>query len=96
MNEIDVLDVFYDELRAEGHTRETLFLSIDEGFALKIEDKLNLEVELPAIWKLADICLANEWLERTTIDPDYRYLSLTDAGLKVAIAHQYGNPIPTL
>ena len=91
MNEIDVLDFFYDELRATGQTRGTLYLSLDESVVNKLKKKLKTEVRLSELHKLADICIANEWLERTTADPEYKYLSLTDAGLKIAISFQYKN-----
>jgi hypothetical protein len=91
MNEMDILDIFYDELRAEGQSRETLFISIDETVVAKLKQKLGIEVNLDNVLRLTDICIANEWLERTTADPNYKYLSLTDAGLKMAIANQYRN-----
>lgn len=90
MNELDVLDLFYDELCAEGKTRETLFISLDDTIAAKLQQKLGEEVPLADLHKCADICIANEWLERTTADPAYKFLSLTEAGLSVAIARQYG------
>ena len=89
MTEIDVLNLFYDELRGDGITRETLFLSLDEGAVAKLKQKLKVDVLLSELQRLADICIANEWLERTTADPEYKYLSLTEAGLKIAIDFQY-------
>ncbi len=89
MNEMDILDLFYDELRAEGQTRETLFISLDESALTKLNKKLSVDVPIEVLHKLADICIANEWLERTTIDPGYNYLSLTEAGLKLAVHYQY-------
>ena len=89
MNELDVLDFFYDELRVEGQTRLTLFLSLDETAAAKLSQKLGVEVSLAELHKYADICIANEWLERTTADPAYKYLSLTEAGLQVAVMNAY-------
>lgn len=89
MNEMDVLDYFYDELRAQGRTRSTLFLSLDEFALAKLKQKLKVDVRLNELHKLADICIANEWLERTTADVEYRYLSLTEAGLQTAIAYEY-------
>jgi len=91
MTEIDILDLFYDQLRSEGESRETLFLSLDESAAGKIGRKLGKKVKLFDIQKLADICIANEWLERTTADPDYNYLSMTEKGLKMAVSYQYTN-----
>lgn len=89
MNEIDVLNIFYDELRAEGQSRETLFISMDETVVAQLKQKLGVEVSLEELHKLVDICIANQWIERTTADPNYKYLSLTNAGLEIAIAYQY-------
>jgi hypothetical protein len=92
MNEMDILGLFYDELRAEGQTRDTLSISLDETAVAKLELKLGVNASLSEVHKYADICIANEWLERTTADPYYNYLSLTEAGLQIAISHQYSNP----
>ncbi len=89
MNEMDVIDFFYDELRREGQTRETLFLTLDESAVAKLKEKLHTDVQITDLHPLANICIANEWLERTTADPGYKYLSLTDAGLKMALEYQY-------
>ena len=89
MNEMDILDFFYDELRLQGHTRLTLFLTLDSEFAAKLSEKIGEPVSVEELHKYADICIANEWLERTTADVEYRFLSLTEAGLQMAIAFQY-------
>ena len=86
---MDLLDYFYDELRVEGKTRETLFISLDELVATKLSQKIGSEVQLADLHKFADNCIANEWLERTTADQEYKYLSLSASGLQVAIAYQY-------
>lgn len=89
MTEMDILDVFYDELKARSENRESLFLDIDDTFVAKITQKLGDAPGLIQLQLLADICIANGWLERTTADVEYRFLSLTDAGLQVAITRQY-------
>lgn len=89
MNEMDILDYFYDKLRQEGKTRDTLYLSLDESAAQELQQKLGTEIKLSELHRYADICIANEWLERTTADPAYNYLSLTEAGLVLAVAFQY-------
>ncbi len=91
MNEMDVLDFYYDQLRTQGQTRDTLFISLDDLAAAELSTKLGVEVSLAELHKYADICLANEWLERTTADPAYNYLSLTEAGLNMAVTYQYTN-----
>jgi len=90
MNEIDIIKYFYDKLRAEGKTHDTLFLSLNEEAQAELSAKIKTPISLEELHKYADICIANEWLERTTADPAYRYLSLTKAGLDMAIAMQYG------
>lgn len=89
MNEIDILKFFYDEIKARGKTREDVFLSIDEDAAEVLSLKLGQPVSLEQAQKLTDICIANEWLERTTADPNYHYLSLTETGLQVVLGNLY-------
>lgn len=89
MNEMDILDYFYDELRVQGQTHNTLFLNLDESAVTKLTQKLGVDIQMADLHKFADICIANQWLERTTADPGYKYLSLTDAGLQMAISYQY-------
>ncbi|CDZ78511.1 hypothetical protein BN59_02821 [Legionella massiliensis] len=89
MNELDILNLFYDEMVARGETREAVFLSIDEEMVGFLSAKIKEPVSLEYAQKVTDICIANEWLERTTADPAYNYLSLTAAGLQVVLAAQY-------
>lgn len=90
VNEIDVLSVFYEELIARRLSKEELFMSIDPTFVAKLKLKTGVLEPLENVYRLADICIANEWLIRTTADQNYHYLSLTEAGLQAAIARRYG------
>ncbi|HIG0326872.1 TPA: hypothetical protein ACX87D_000738 [Legionella pneumophila] len=89
MNEMDILSLFYDEMIARGVTREQVFLSIEEDAAAMLTQKLGNPVSVEEAQKLTDICIANEWLERTTADPYYKYLSLTEAGLQILLSTLY-------
>ncbi|KTD31270.1 MULTISPECIES: hypothetical protein [Legionella] len=89
MNEMDILKLFYDEMKAQGLTRDQVFLNIDEEAAGILSVKLGIPVSLEEAQKLTDTCIANEWIERTTVDPNYNYLSLTEAGLQVVLANIY-------
>lgn len=89
MNELDILQLFYDEMKNRSVTRDQVFLSIEEEAAAMLSQKLNQPVSVEEMQKLTDICIANEWLERTTADPNYKYLSLTEAGLQIILANQY-------
>lgn len=54
-----------------------------------LTQKLGKPVSVEEAQKLTDICIANEWLERTTADPYYKYLSLTEAGLQILLSNLY-------
>lgn len=89
MNELDVLNLFYDEIILRGATREVVFLNVDEQAVSILSEKLKVPVSLEEVHARTDTCIANEWLERTTIDPGYNFLSLTEAGLQVVLANLY-------
>ena len=89
MNEMDILKLFYDEMRVRGVTRDQVFLTIEEEAASMLSQKLHTPISVEMAQKLTDVCIANEWLERTTADPNYKYLSLTEAGLQVILANEY-------
>ncbi|MCC5015237.1 MULTISPECIES: hypothetical protein [Legionella] len=93
MNEVDILLLFYEEMKAQGKSRDAIFMNIDESIASVLAQKFKRDVTLEEVHKLADICIANEWLERTTIDPGYNFLSLTAAGLQVVLAHEYAKGV---
>lgn len=89
MNELDILQLFYDEMKQRGVTRDQVFLTIEEDAAAMLAQKLRQPVLVEDAQKITDICIANEWLERTTADPHYKYLSLTEAGLQVILSSEY-------
>lgn len=89
MNELDILKLFYHEMRARSVTREEVFISIDNKTAEVLSEKLGKPVSLETAHKVTDVCIANEWLERTTADPHYNFLSLTEAGLQVVLGSKY-------
>jgi hypothetical protein len=89
MNELDILKLFYDEMKLRGVTRDQVFLTIEEEAAELLSQKLQISVSVEEAQRYTDVCIANEWLERTTADPNYKYLSLTEAGLQIVIANEY-------
>lgn len=89
MNEVDILRLFYDEMKNRGVTRDVVFLNIDASMAGVLTQKLATPVSLEEARKFTDNCIANEWLERTTIDPGYNFLSLTEAGLQIILNVEY-------
>lgn len=89
MNELDVLKLFYDEIVLRGVTRDQVFLTLEDEAAELLSNKIGEPILVSQLQRYADICIANEWLERTTADPYYKYLSLTEAGLQVFLGAQY-------
>lgn len=89
MNELDILKLFYDEIKVRGVTRNDVFLNIDDTAAAMLSEKLKQPVSVEEAQRFTDICIANEWLERTTIDPGYNFLSLSEAGLQIVLINQY-------
>lgn len=88
MNELDILLLFYSAMKKQGASRDQIFLSIDKNAILTLAQQYD-NITSEQVYKLADICIANEWLERTTIDPGYNFLSLTASGLQIVLAHEY-------
>ncbi|AUH70948.1 Uncharacterised protein [Legionella sainthelensi] len=89
MNEVNILGLFYDVMKIQGVTRDQVFLNMEDESAAMLSQKLKEPVSLQQLQKLTDVCIANEWLERTTADPNYKYLSLTEAGLQIVLANLY-------
>lgn len=89
MNELDLLEIFYNEMKAQGVDRTNVYISLDENMMPVIQQLFDRNIQLEGVQKLADICIANEWLERTTADPHYNFLSLTEAGLQMVLQHIY-------
>ena len=89
MKELDILNLFYNTMKARGVTREEVFLNIDDDAVVLLSQNLGRPASLEEAQKITDICIANEWLERTTADPGYNYLSLSEAGLQIVLANEY-------
>ena len=89
MNELDILRLFYDEMVLRGTTRGEVFLTLEDDAAEVLAQKIGAPVLVTQLQRYADVCIANEWLERTTADPYYKYLSMTEAGLQIYLASQY-------
>lgn len=89
MDEYGLLLIFYNEMRARKVDHFNLFLSIDEGMVELLADDYDVNTSVRELENLADICIVNGWLERTTADPYYRYLSLTEEGLREIMKHEF-------
>lgn len=87
--EIDVLAIFVDEMDLQGMSRKLIRLSVDDAFIGRLNAKLRVTSSLEQIKKLADRCLANEWLEHTSMGTgQYGFLAITTTGLGVVRSKQ--------
>ena len=84
-----LLEVFVDEMEARGQNRKLVRQTIDKTFAEKVSEKTGSQASLGDIQKLADRCLANEWLEQILLGGSkYSYLGLTTTGMGVVRSRQ--------
>ncbi len=85
--EFDLLRLFVDEMERQGSNRKLVRLDIDDSFVGQLM-ALGLETTIAQAQRLADRCLANEWLEHTVMGGKYISLSLTAAGFGVVRSRQ--------
>ena len=88
ITEFDILELYVGEMESQGANRNLVTISIDEGMASKLHDKLGVKVTLENLQRLADICLANEWLEHRFLAGKYGELGLTTTGYGVVRSRQ--------
>lgn len=88
ITEFDILELYVDEMESEGANRNLIRISVDEYMASALRDKFGVEVTLENLQRLADICLANEWLEHRVMAGKYGQLGLTTTGLGVVRSRQ--------
>ena len=88
ITEFDILELYVKEMESQGANRNLVQISIDESMASKLHDKLGIEITLENLQRLADICLANEWLEHRVLAGKYGELGLTATGQGVVKSRQ--------
>jgi len=88
ITEFDILELYVCEMESEGANRNLVRISVDECMVSAFRDKFGVEVTLENLHRLADICLANEWLEHRVMAGKYGQLGLTTTGLGVVRSRQ--------
>lgn len=84
LTEFDLLEVYVEEMERIGKSRKFVRFSIDDSMAVRIGSKLGFEVTLEQVQALADRCLANEWLEYTSLGAGkYGNLIITTSGFGI-------------
>lgn len=89
ISEEDILRVFVEEMETRGESRKLVRLDVNDSMVEKINSAKGTNIGLEQLRKLADKCLANEWLEHTVMGlGKYGHLSLTTTGLGVVRSRQ--------
>lgn len=84
ITEFDLLAMFYEKMVEQGYSRNLVRLSLDSTMQKEISKKFRKDFPISEIEKAIDICLANEWLEHSSIGAGkYGMLQITTAGLGV-------------
>lgn len=81
--------VFVEEMESRGKNRKLVRLDIDDSMLERINKRKGSQLCLEHLYKYADRCLANEWLEYTVMGVGkYCQLSITTTGLGVVRSQQ--------
>jgi hypothetical protein len=79
----DLLRIFYDGMEKGGVSHKIFRANIDDEFVAALNSTIKGSLSLEDCQKIADICLANEWLEHTVMGGKYNKLRLTTTGVGV-------------
>jgi hypothetical protein len=83
-SEFNLLEIYVKEMERLGQTRKYVHLDVDDSIATQIGKTIGAKVTLEQVKRIADKCLANEWLEYNFIGcGKYGQLSLTATGLGI-------------
>lgn len=94
MPEHALLNDIIDCMEENGHTYNTVHLTINDKFVEEINEKFKTKYTIDELRKAADKCVAHEWLKRTFYgDDDYQDLQITPKGLGVAISKRKSDDI---
>ncbi len=88
-DEFDFLNLFYQEMLSKGKTYNFIRLSINSNMVDDVCDEFSVSVTEERLNKLADICLANNWIEHKFLGSgQYGNLQLTMTGFGVVKSKQ--------
>lgn len=88
IKEVDLLELYVDEMERRGANKDLVHLSVDETLIDTLKNKANVQIDLEILRRLADKCLANQWLEHRVMGGKYHHLGITSAGFGVVRSHQ--------
>lgn len=89
VSEEDILRVFVEEMETRGENRKLVSLDVNQPMLERINSAKGSNIDLEQLRRMADRCLANEWLEHTVMGAGkYGHLSLTTTGVGVVRSRQ--------
>jgi|GEM_PF-662970 len=84
-DEYDFLDLFYQEMLVQGQAHNLIRLSANARMVEDIYEKTRISITENELQQVADICLANSWVNHATMGSGkYGNLQLTTIGIGVA------------
>ena len=87
-DEYEFLNLFHQEMLEKGRARHLVRLSLNARVVEQIYDNSGVSVTEKDLQKIADVCLANGWLEHADMTDQYENLQLTTIGLGVVKSKQ--------
>lgn len=82
-DEYDFLDLFYQDMLKKGHSHNLIRLSVNARFVEQVYESSGQSLTEDQLKKIADICLANGWVEHATMGGLHNNLRLTTTGFGV-------------
>jgi hypothetical protein len=81
VSEEDLLNIFVEEMENRGQNHKMVRLDINDSLLGRINSAKGTAISLEQLYKMADRCLANKWIEHTIIGGGkYSQLSITATG----------------
>ncbi len=81
--EVHLLGLWVDEMEARGSNRNLVSISVNEELKDRLYSEYGVSVEMDEIFRMADKCLAHEWLQNKYLGNKYLDLFITAAGVGV-------------
>ncbi|MCK7553374.1 hypothetical protein [Marinobacter goseongensis] len=81
--EFHLLGLWVDEMEASGSNRNLVSISVNEELKNRLCSEYGVSVEMDEIVRMADKCLAHEWLQNKYLGSKYLDLFITAGGVGV-------------
>jgi hypothetical protein len=87
-DEFDFLDIFFQKMLREGKTYNLIHLSVNASMVEHVYDETKISVTENDLQRVANFCIANNWVKQTTVTSQYGGLQLTTTGVGIVKSKQ--------